>query len=329
MNHSYLSIESIVEDYIANTGNDSVVKSQILRFADDALSRIIPGTDFKHSIALLDVKNYSAPLPNGFKYVLQAGYNAHQEHKVRSEHVVEYTKKIYGSDCKLNLSVECDDCKGLCDKPHEVITVDVDHNFILKNPKYMYQHASHFYGQRNLGDGGILSNTTIHPQFTLMRRTTNYFYNVPYHVNECLNFNVDSQIEYDITPPTINVNFKEGQILLAYLGVQVDENGYRMIPNVPIVFAAVRNWIEERLAYIEYRKTKEQKDRIFWQQLVELNNKSIKMARMYLDTMTPDEWEMFIRNHWIRKVPHYTWESTHNRFEGDKEYSSRRLIGKF
>lgn len=87
-----------------------------------------------------------------------------------------------------------------------------------------------------------------------------------------------------------------------------------MIPDVPLIFDAVIQWVEERLAYIDYRRTRQQNDRIFWQQSMELRDKKIKQARMYLSTPTPDEWEMFIRNHWVRKVPNYKWEAHHNAF---------------
>lgn len=325
MNKNYISLHSIIEDYIAKTGNSNIEPSEILRFANDALDRIIPGQEFVHNIALLNVQNYKVQLPSNFKYVLQAAYKIDNK-PCNSEQVVEYTKKIYGSDCKLDIQVHCDNC-GEYNCGSEVIKLDVDHNYLLKHPNYMYQHTKHLYGHGTLDSKN--NRTTLHPDFQLMRRTSNYFYNIPYHVNECINLKVDSKIEYDIHMPNMIVNFKEGQVLLAYLGSNVDENGYLMIPNVPLVFDAVIQWIEERLAYIDYRRNKEQKDRIFWQQALELRDKKVKQARMYLDTLTPDEWELFIRNHWVRKVPNYKWESNHNSLVGDKTAVSRTLIGKF
>lgn len=326
MNTEKISIKSIIDDYIAKTGNTEIEPNQILRFANDALDRILPGEEFLHNIALIDVNDYKAPLPANFKYVLQAAYLIDKP-VYRSEHIVEYTKKIYGSDCKLNLEVHCDNCGDYDTCNSEVITMDVDHNYLLKHPEYMYKHANHFYSGRTLD--GPKPHCTLHPEFQLMRRTSNYFYNVPYHVNECININADTHIEYDIHLPNILVNFKKGQILIAYLGSNVDKDGYLMIPNIPVVYDAVIQWIEERLAYIDYRKNKEQKDRIFWQQALELRDKKIKQARSYLSTPSSDEWEVFIRNHWIRKVPNYKWEAHHNSFLGDKTASQNYLIPKF
>lgn len=364
MNKNYISIKSIIEDYIDKTGNSDIEPNQILRFANDALDRILPGEEFSHNIALLDVKDYKALIPSNFKYVLQAGYHIEHDdhhpyhhHHYDSREIVEYTKKIFGSDCELKLDVHCDNCGDYDNCGAEVLKLDVDHNFLLKNPSYMYKYSHHYYGGRTLDPHSVKDHyydqkyphnhnrhtnvhqdcignnckheCTLHPNFSLMRRTSSYFYNVPYHVNECININTDSAVEYDVHLPNILVNFKKGQVLLAYLGSNTDDEGYLMIPDVPLVYDTVVQWIEERLAYINYRKTKQQNDRIFWQQSLELRDKKIKQARMYLATPTPDEWEMFIRNHWVRKVPNYKWEAHHNAFVGDKRNSQNKLIGKF
>lgn len=375
MNKNYISIKSIIEDYTAKTGNNDIEPNQILRFANDALDRILPGEEFQHNIALLDVNDYKAQLPSNFKYVLQAAYSSYDDdprhyHHHSSQEIVEYTKKIYGSNCELKLDVHCDRCGDYDNCSGEVIKMDVDHNFLLKNPSYLYKYSHHYYGGRTLdphnpkdpyydqrfhdhhlphshhhhthhhihnnchgenctGDSSSNNHCTLHPHFHLMRRTSNYYFNVPYHVNECININADSKVEYDIYLPNMLVNFKKGQVLLSYLGSNVDSEGYLMIPNVPLIFDAVILWIEERLAYIDYRKNKEVKERTFWQQSLQLRDKAVKQARSYLATPTPDEWEMFIRNHWIRKVPNYRWEAFHNKHVGDKKYSETTIIGKF
>lgn len=327
MNTNKISIKSIIEDYIAKTGNTEVEPNQLFRFANDGLDRILPGEEFSHNIALLDVKNYKGLAPSNFKYVLQAASKVGKTKKVKSEHIIEYTKNIYGSDCKLNVDVHCDKCGDYDSCNSEIITFDIDHNYLLKHPEYMYKHTNHLYGARSMDSPKTGCN--LHSDFQLMRRTSNYFFNVPYHVNECININADTHIEYDIHLPNILVNFEEGQILLAYLGSNVDNDGYLMIPNVPVVYDAVIQWIEERLAYIDYRKTKEQRDRIFWQQSLELRDKKVKQARMYLATPAVDEWEGFIRNHWVRRVPNYKWEAHHNAFVGDMTASKNYLIGRF
>lgn len=94
-----------------------------------------------------------------------------------------------------------------------------------------------------------------------------------------------------------------------------------MIPDDPLVFDAIIHCIEERFAYIDYRRFKDQKSRIFWNDITMLRDTLIKKAKARLETPDPDEWEMFIRNHWIKKVPNYKWEQTNNRYTPDRKYS--------
>ena len=329
MKKNYTSLKTVINDYTLKSGNTRINPDDILYIANDIAELIIPGDAFVQQIALLDVDNYKAQLPSNFKWVQQAAYRTHETNchdcKIDVGVVTDYTKKIYGTDCNIDVSVRCDACTDCNTK---IITMDADYNYLLKNQDYLYKHANHFYGGRSL-DGVKDPCSTIMPEFKLMRRTTNYFFNVPYHVNECMNFNVDTSVEYNITPPTITVNFKYGQILLSYLGVEIDDEGYRMIPNTPEVYNAIRYSIDEILAEQEFRVDKSQNNRIYLQMLEAKARKARVIAKAALSTLDPDEWEMFLRNHWVRKVPQYKWERTHNKFVGDKTYSNNHLIGRF
>lgn len=324
MKQKLLSLKYIIEDYAAKTGNYDIKPEDILRFAESGLSRILPGEQFKHYIALIDVKNYSARKPSNFKYMLQAGYQITQldSELCSSEIITEYTKKLYGTDCKLDVKVNCDSCSDLTPCDIQRIEVDIDHNWLNRNSHHMYKHMKHYYGYSQLGDNrSCKSCSTLHPDFQLMRRTSNNFFSIKYHIADCINLNYDSSIEYDINENSIVTNFKEGQILISYLGYPVDDEGYMMIPDDPLVFDAIIHCIEERFAYIDYRRFKDQKSRIFWNDITMLRDTLIKKAKARLETPDPDEWEMFIRNHWIKKVPNYKWEQTNNRYTPDRKYS--------
>ena len=321
MDHNKLSMNSIIEDYIALTGNTKIEPNQLKRFGNNVLDRILPGEQFVQNLVLLEVEDYRAAIPTSLRYIQQAAYldQSEDDKYVTREVVTQYAKKIYGSDCKLTVDVKCDPCSTLDPCKSEVLTLNTDRVWDIANPNYSYEHVTGYIGGNSLSNSshGGSCPSTLHPKFKLMRRTSNYYHNIPYHINECINVNVDSMVEYDINHPNIIVNFKKGQILLSFLGADTDENGYLMIPNVPIVYEAIIQGIEERLAYIDYRKSKEQKDRIFWQQALELKEKMVKRARSYLSTPSPDEWEMFIRNHWIKRVPNYKWEASHNKYTPD------------
>ena len=65
-----------------------------------------------------------------------------------------------------------------------------------------------------------------------MRRTTNTMFGNKYYIPGCININLNSPVEYDIQPPKMILNFDTGWVLLSYLAVPYDEDGYRMIRKI-------------------------------------------------------------------------------------------------
>ena len=315
--YKYISIKSIIEDVFRNTYNDgSIDKTDLLVFADDAIDRIIPGSEFAHRIVLLDVKNYTCTLPRDFKYVCQAAYNAeYEDYCVDKEQVVQWTQQSLTNECNLEINLKCPPCTELCDD--DVIEVDADFIWESAHPELQASYMRHFHTYRNFNERG--KSCYYHPHFRLMRMTSNNFFNVPYHIDNCLNINYDTTVEYSIDHNHKMVtNFKEGQVLVSYLGYVMDDEGYRMIPDISIVFRAVNHYIEERLAFKQYKMTRKQEDRIFWQQMFELAEKFIARARAELDMPTPDRMKQFIDNHW-RKVIRYTdFEANLGKFKPDE-----------
>ena len=194
----------------------------------------------------------------------------------------------------------------------------------------MYNHSNFFYGQRKLEDKNNNSMSRVDiPRFKLMRRTTNHFFNIPYHINECINFNNDTHVEYNIEYPNIITNFKKGTVLIAYLGVAIDSDGYRMIPDLEEVYEAIYYSIIEKLLEQKIVFEGDYSNRNAYGTIAPKAAFSRKRAISVLSQLEPDEWEMFIRNHWMRTVPNYKWEKTGNRFIGDKAYTKIHTLGNF
>ena len=151
-----------------------------------------------------------------------------------------------------------------------------------------------------------------------MRHTSTSFYNIPYHIDNCINLNFDCAVEYSIKKPNLIVNFKKGWVLLSYMGVLLDDEGYRMIPDEEIVFTAVTEFILERVLKRKFLTTLEQKHRIAWQMQVEIAEKSIARAREQIGTPDFDEWSQFVRTHWNTIIRYKHWEGNLNRAQGDQ-----------
>lgn len=314
----FIGINSVIEDYLDFSGHEGELdETWVLKQANDAVERITTDQQLVHKIEILDVRNYRAVLPDNFKYVNQAAYRIKPEHPCSREEISQFTQKVLGTDCNLEINLKCPNCyKEECSCDQRVIEVDVNRIYETAHPEMFTRYMDHFYRTGNTTKRG--TESFYHPDFLLMRKTSNSFFNTPYHIGKCVNLSIDSKVEYDIDPPLIIVNFKEGEILLSYMSVKTDENGYRMIPNSEVVFEAINYYIEERMSFKKYRQTREQKDRIFWQQMKELREKHIGRAKAQLQTPDVDEWWQFVKNHWTKVVPYYNWEINYNKSTNDR-----------
>lgn len=323
---NYTSIKKIINDISIKSGNAyNFEPEDILYLANGIAELIIPGESFVSGLSLISIDNYKGKLPTGFKYVSQALYKEDKDIELQPTSIIEYTKKLYGTDCNIDVSLRCDPCSDTCNTKN--IVMDADYSYLVSHPEWAYKHSKFFYGSRN--SENYISGDVVYPEFKLMRRTTNNFFNIPYHINECINLNADSKIEYNIEYPNIVVNFKKGTVLLAYLSVPLDEEGYRLIPDVEEVYDAIYYSIRERLAEQKFDIEPNQNNRIALQMAEQKAIQKRKRATAYLSALEPDEWEMFIRNHWVRTIPNYTWEASGNAYVSDRDYVKRYTIGRF
>lgn len=340
MRYPTISIHTIIEDYLDFSGHEGELdETWVLKQANDAVERLSTDQQLVHVIEILDVKNYKTKLPDKLQYICQAAYRIESQNCCSREEISQFTQKVLGTDCELEINIKCPQChQTSCSCDQAAIEVDVNRIYETAHPEYFTRYMDHFY--RSGGNTIRGTRSYYHPGFYLMKKTSNHFFNIPYHIDECINLRTDCAVEYDIHHPNLVVNFKEGEVLLSYLAVATDEDGYRLIPNVEVVFEAINYYIEERMAFRKYRQTREQKDRIFWQQMKELREKHIARARTQLQTPAPDEWWQFVENHWRKVLPYYNWYENYNRGTRDKfmypdqtrnlsGYSSPRYRGRY
>lgn len=326
---NYTSIKKIINDIAVKSGNKTDFNpDDVLYMANGIAELIIPGDAFIEEIALIDIDNYKGKLPSNLKYVSQALYREEQKHECPTHVITDYTKKLYGTDCEVNVSLKCDPCSDSCGT--KKVVMDADYNYLINNSQWAYNHSNFFYGNRNTNPMFNTKNKdNVFPEFSLMRRTTDHFFNIPYHINECINFNADSRVEYNLEYPNIIVNFKKGKVLLAYVGIKVDDEGYRMIPDIEEVYDAIYYSIRERLLEQKFDNEPSQNNRIALQMAEAKAIAKRKRATSILSNQDPDEWMMFIKNNWVRTIPNYKWESVGNRFVSDSVYTARHTLKRF
>lgn len=124
-----------------------------------------------------------------------------------------------------------------------------------------------------------------------MRYGTDNFHSI-YHVEgstDCTN--KDSRFTYVINNSVITASFKEGEMLMAYKAIQVDKEGYPMIPDNVNVQLAVEYYIKYRYlddmgsdeAFIERRKSSDEQLYCWY----------VGKAQSAATNMTMDELESF------------------------------------
>lgn len=328
MKVGYVSIHSVVQDYLDITGEDvlggknygGVKEELILKWANDAIERMNNDVQYVHKVDLLRIENYKAEIPPGFKYVAQASYRRIHESSQLRDRITEWSQKaLDGSGCKLDISIDCPKChETTCDcKTSPIVEVDVNRIYQDAHPELYTKYMAHFFHHGSLNDRGEMTSC-MDPDFVLMRRTSNSYFNIPYHIGNCLNLNADIDVEYDISLPHIITNFSEGEVLLSYIGEKLDEDGYRMIPDLPVVHEAITIAVDERMAYRRWRLEGNPSHRVDWQTIHALKEKLIARGRSQLQIPDPDAWHQYIRNHWKQLIPKWNWREDFNRFRPDR-----------
>lgn len=320
MKPQLISIKTTLNEFRKRTGiTGDLDRKTYLGFAHDAADRVLTTEQLTQNVVLLPVKNYKVETPGNFKYVIQLGYrqNCDQSCNTRLQ-ISEITQNILGSDCDLKINLECPSCKEYsCNCGQPVITVNADRLFEMNNP-HLLNYTKHMYDHAGTSETDNVYRSVYHPEFILIRRTSSSFFNTPFHIGECLNINADCNIEYTIENGSITLNVKEGEILLAYFGKQVDEEGYFMIPDDPTVIRAITYSMIEQYLHMKYIQSGEQKDRVLWKENELLADKWIPRARMKLEIPEFEDFHSFITGFIHRMVPYYKYWENANRRTGDQ-----------
>lgn len=310
----FLPIDTIVEDVIDwGDYRGMIDRVAMKKWGNSLLRKLEVPNDYIDKIVMLDVEDYKANLPEDMEAVVQMAFRDETPRKIRRVEIVEWTQQLYdGSGCELVISKDCPKCHNVkdgecgpctCDSPE--VVYNVDRLWELSHPEFKYNHMKHYYRH-----GGLTNDNQIyspyHPEFILMKPSTHAFFNADSHIPGCLNLNskllANCNIEYKLEYPIVNVNKKEGKILLSYLAVKLDKNGYRMIPDVEDVFEAIKWYIIEAMHFRSIGKATNQADRNHHKQMWKIaeSKKVEAMGRAYEILNTPsygDWWDFLEQNH--------------------------------
>lgn len=333
MKLQYVSISNAVQDWIQDNDleHEEINESLLIRWAVDCVRWCSTPEQLKHKIAILQIENSRARLPDDFELLAQAASNVRWEPpcdcsqspppeccgwksvpkqnrvpKTRREDIVQWVHGTMDKDCHLEINLVCPTChKTACDCRTPTVEVDVDRIWEMAHPEIYYNHFTKI-GRFGYGPGQNGPYDSYYtPKFKLMRYSTNDYFKLKHILTDCPNVNCDNcWREFVLDLPYIEVDFGEGEVLLSYLGKALDEKGEIMIPDHPDVFEAISNHLDYKYYRIQWKKTKNQRFSTMSREAMELRDYHIGIAVSSMEVPEFHQFKNYLESSsWLKRVP--------------------------
>lgn len=327
-NVTYTSVKSAVSAYLKQADpDDEVDRTRLKSWANTAAAELSHANIKDISVIALPVSNYGAQLPDNFFEPIQILFRKNVEKFCKREEVVEWTQKCFGSDCQLRIIKECPKCHmhTPCECGIPPVIIQADHHW---NNLHSGQH---FVNNKTFKGEAIIGNRydECKPkelEFNILHRTTNNFHSIKSDLNDdCKYPNYSCRDEYDIKEKRLVTSFKEGEVLVAYLSDKVDDDGYMMIVNDPIIMKAIVSSMMASEALRMYSRNRTQSDRIYWNDMTQLANYDMQKALLKISMPSFDKVKASIKNHWAKVIVNYNHAYNLGRYRPD-EYNPESYI---
>lgn len=334
MQFELISSKSIISEYIADTDTDeSINTAYYQRIISDAISQLCYHEQMEHKVALLEVENHHATLPDNFEYAIQIAYRGIEDCKYTTRMEIAQWVSHKG-DCDIEVNVKCDKCSHAmkdCKCETAPLIIDTTDLFRQSPPPYLLANRP---GSHVIGGGGLTPfsgngfPSTLYHEFKLIKPAQHSFHNADYHVGGCLNLDKKlhayTQVEYTLSkesPRSISINRESGQILIAYFAAPVDCDGFRLIPNRTEYIEAMKWAIEEKFWYKIFRRSKSKDDGAMYRNAQENKKKYFGMCRDIENIPDANQFRTFWRNNMDKNYNNGKSEYNFYRQENDKYYS--------
>ena len=231
--YNYISIKNAVLDFYQDggIGHEELDEPTLLKWANDAVSMFRTDRELTQRLVILQVHNGRAKLPMDFKMLgAVAGRVKATPKKSTREQIVQWVQNTYDPDCKLEINLVCNRChKTTCECDTPFVEVRIDDVWRQAHPEAFYK------GFDKIGRFGYGPGKNGYPKtdnmFHLMNYTTNPFFGLENVLDCCPNVCCDSSDDFTIKLPYIETEWKrDGEIILSYLGLTMDDEGNMMIP---------------------------------------------------------------------------------------------------
>lgn len=318
MKTCFVPIESAIGDFLSDFAlEEAEIDEELLkRWGKDAVEALSTDEQLLHKIALIDVNDCKATLPDDFVSLCEIAYRLDPPEEPCPTKRTRITKFVQDTaeGCELEISVRCPKCyktkcTGTCGGHQNDVIVDVDRIWEMANSHYYYPTT--FMSERGVQSFGKGEHPTsmYSDKFLLMRPNLDHnWFQLQHHVPNCMNLYCHQCHQtYSVECPNIEVSFEKGEILVAYMARAVDNNGIPLIPDHREAFAAVTDYFSWKWSRREWRKDLESNAKLRAMQIAKSDYyESLGAARSALQI--PD-----IRrfNEWVRNNKFYKVESAY------------------
>lgn len=297
----YTTVNALAGEWLTNYGFTGKVEEDLLkRHASLRAEEIIGTEQLQYSVALLNVENFKAQLPQGLHSIYLAAGTSHGEHFVQKEEFIGYTQKIYGTDCDVEVNILCPKCgDSVCECHSSTIDIHLDQFEMLQSPHLWMARTDKYLGFSSPQTDGF-PHVGLSPHFHIIkpRKSDQALWNTEYFLGVCEKLGDVKCHTYDVEPPYFIPDFKHGQVFLAYRKYAKDSEGYFLIPDYPIVIRAITAYMTEMFMWREWMKNGNQSDRLRHLDAKNEANQLMAQATSELEMPSPETIMNAYAKHW-------------------------------
>jgi len=308
MKTRYINIKTAIGEFIEDLDlqEKEIDEDLLVRQAEDAVRYFVTDEQTIHKIVILDVHNYKADCPNDFLINCEIAYRLEKPEGcgTRKQQITKFAQST-AEGCELEISVSCPkchktECKG-CGQ--DAVVVEVDRIWEMANSHYY--HSTRFMSDRGVQSFGRGEYPSVYSDtFQLMKPSTNDWFQIDKHLPDCANVHCQECKEtYRFQDPNIEVSFRKGEILLAYLARPTDEDGNLLVPNDHRAFEAIQDYLTMKMCKKEYFSDKENRAYyIAYKDAKQDWTQSAARARSALQIPSHEDWMAWINNNPYNKT---------------------------
>lgn len=281
---------------------------------DEGVDALLTADSMKTYVALLDLNHHGkVQAPINFKYPLQIAYRDRPSKSLSLTNNNRILVTKWLGECKddpshyIDKSDDCPKCKKpiCCCNSDLKYTNNYIHNQAV-NVELNTDNDINILSGYTVSTVIVSSNkyrSNINQDFTIIRPTSNYFFNLPREIQGCQIPDIDELLEYNIDNKIIEVNNfinynnytinnseRYGQILISYLGYNIDDEGFLLVPNERYVVKALEDYLILFFAKRRYNFKPTQMHRAFWMDMKQESMVSMSKAKSKLRRLDMDEW---------------------------------------